>query len=63
MAVCLEEELSKWADRIERKLRQLGINPEYELISRKENREADKLASPALKEIEITSTSETKLEQ
>ncbi|MFD2924414.1 reverse transcriptase-like protein [Halobacillus naozhouensis] len=56
---CLEEELSKWADRIEGKLSQMGLQPEYELISRKKNREADKLASQALKEIEITSTIET----
>lgn len=53
-----EEELNKWADRIETKMQQLGIEPEYELVSRKKNREADQLASQALKEIEITSTSE-----
>ncbi|UOR12793.1 reverse transcriptase-like protein [Halobacillus amylolyticus] len=56
---CLEEELSKWADRVENKLKLLGIHPDYELISRKGNREADRLASQALKEIEITSTMET----
>ncbi len=56
---CLEEELSKWADRIEAKLSQLRIQPEYELVSRKKNREADRLATQALKEIEITSTIET----
>jgi ribonuclease HI len=58
-----EEELSKWADRIENKLMELGINPDYELISRKRNREADHLATQALKEIEITSTIELKLEE
>ncbi len=57
---CTEEELSKWADRIENKLKQSGIQPEYELISRKKNKEADQLASQALKEVEIESTIETK---
>jgi ribonuclease HI len=60
---CLEEELSKWADRVEAKFNQLGVTPEYKLISRKENMEADQLASQALKEIEITSTSETQLKK
>ncbi|RSL31957.1 reverse transcriptase-like protein [Salibacterium salarium] len=53
---CLEEELSKWVDRIENKLKQSGIHPVFELVSRKGNQEADKLASQALQEIEITST-------
>ncbi|MCA1009571.1 reverse transcriptase-like protein [Halobacillus halophilus] len=55
---CLEEPLSKWADRIDEKLIQLGIQPQYHLISRKDNREADRLASQALNNIEIISTSE-----
>ncbi|MGP4074296.1 reverse transcriptase-like protein [Halobacillus sp. K22] len=55
---CLEESLDKWADRIEEKLSQLGIQPQYHLISRKDNREADRLASQALNNIEITSTTE-----
>ncbi|GGC78826.1 hypothetical protein GCM10007216_06640 [Thalassobacillus devorans] len=55
---CLEDELSKWADRIEDKFKQLGITPEYQVISRKRNREADRLATQALEEIEITSTIE-----
>ncbi|WP_373895335.1 reverse transcriptase-like protein [Virgibacillus sp. CBA3643] len=55
---CYEKELAKWADRIENKIHQLGIEAEYELVSRKKNREADQLASQALKEIEITSTKE-----
>ncbi|RKQ28433.1 ribonuclease H family protein [Oceanobacillus halophilus] len=57
---CYEEELNRWADRIEEKLNQLGIRPEYEAVSRKKNREADHLASQALEEIEITSTIEIK---
>lgn len=55
---CYEAELSKWADRIEHKLKKLGIDPAYKIVSRKGNREADHLASQALKEIEITSTNE-----
>ncbi|MBP1949923.1 reverse transcriptase-like protein [Virgibacillus litoralis] len=57
---CYEEELAKWADRIESHVSKLGIDAEYKLVSRKENKEADQLASQALKEIEITSTSEVK---
>ncbi|MDC3413526.1 ribonuclease H family protein [Aquibacillus sp. 3ASR75-11] len=60
---CLEEELSKWADRIENKLDQLGIHPHYQFVSRKRNREADQLAAQALKEIEITSTIEIPLDE
>ncbi|WP_416151153.1 reverse transcriptase-like protein [Salipaludibacillus sp. HK11] len=52
---CMEKVLNQWADRIDSKLNELGISAEYELISRKKNREADQLASQALKEIEITS--------
>lgn len=52
---CVEEVLNEWADRIESKLTHLGITPEYELISRKKNREADQLATQALKDIEIQS--------
>lgn len=58
---CFEEELSKWADRVENKLRDIGIEPKYELISRKKNQEADKLATQALNGVEITSTIETNL--
>src|SRR5699024_5446183 len=55
---CYEAELSKWMDRIENEQKQLGITPEYEFVSRKKNREADQLASQALKDIEIMSTTE-----
>ncbi|MGE7624386.1 ribonuclease H family protein [Viridibacillus sp. NPDC096237] len=50
----LEKELSSWADRIDEKLKELGIRPSYELIPRKENSEADRLATQALNGIEIT---------
>ncbi|UOQ42860.1 reverse transcriptase-like protein [Halobacillus salinarum] len=54
----LEEELARWADRIDEHLERLGITPELEVVSRKKNREADKLATQALNGIEITSTVE-----
>lgn len=54
----LENILSSWADRIEEKLKQLGIQPEYKLVQRKLNSEADRLATQALNGISITATSE-----
>jgi len=56
---CTEAVLNQWADRIDHKLSQLGVTPEYNLISRKRNREADQLATQALKDIEIVSKTET----
>ena len=56
----LERELASWADKIDEKLTELGIRPEYELISRKVNTEADRLASQALNGIDITGISEIK---
>jgi ribonuclease HI len=52
---CTEAVLNQWADRIENKMSHLGVTPEYNLISRKRNREADQLATQALKDIEIMS--------
>ncbi|MFX3673530.1 MAG: ribonuclease H family protein [Paenisporosarcina sp.] len=54
----LEKDLSSWADRIDEKLKSLGIQPEYELVPRKSNAEADRLATQALNGIDITATSE-----
>lgn len=54
----LENVLSGWADRIEQKLKDLGIQPEYKLVQRKLNSEADRLATQALNGISITATSE-----
>lgn len=53
---CYEESFIKWIDRIERKFKKLGITPMYEKIQRTKNKEADKLASQALKGIDIFST-------
>ncbi|KAB8126278.1 reverse transcriptase-like protein [Gracilibacillus oryzae] len=55
---CLEETLSQWIDRIELLTDKLGVEPIYEVISRKKNQEADHLATQALREIEISSRSE-----
>jgi len=52
---CYEPEFNVWLDRIEAKLNQLKITPAYEPVSRKENTEADKLATQALEGIEIKS--------
>lgn len=48
-----EKNLENWADRIDEKLNKLGIQPQFELVGRNENQEADRLASQALKDIEI----------
>ncbi|PLS16413.1 hypothetical protein CVD28_17585 [Bacillus sp. M6-12] len=53
---CFEDTLNAWLDRIEEKMKQLGIRPVYEPIPRKENQEADKLATQALKGEFISST-------
>lgn len=52
---CYEKTLNKWLDRIEAKVNKLKIKPIYLPISRKANKEADKLASQALEGIEIFS--------
>jgi ribonuclease HI len=52
---CFEDEFNKWLDRIEEKVKQLGIHPKYTPISRKENKEADQLASQALQGTMVSS--------
>ncbi|ARK21319.1 hypothetical protein CSV69_13870 [Sporosarcina sp. P26b] len=54
----IEEDLYRWADRIEAKMKSLGLEPQYELISRKLNNEADRLATQALAGVEIMANSE-----
>lgn len=58
----LEPELEKWADRIDDQLKKLGIQPEYEHVSRKMNTEADRLATQAIHGIEIIAQIELILE-
>lgn len=53
---CYEKELNEWADRIDLELEELGIEPEYEVVKRAQNKEADQLATQALNKIEIIST-------
>jgi ribonuclease HI len=53
---CFEEEFNRWLDRIEEKIKELSILPQYETISRKQNSEADKLASQALEGTIVRST-------
>ncbi|GAA0432466.1 ribonuclease H family protein [Lentibacillus halophilus] len=55
---CYKSELSKWADRIDDLISRMGITPEFNLVSRKKNKEADHLASQALEGTEVTSTKE-----
>ncbi|MGG0284659.1 reverse transcriptase-like protein [Peribacillus butanolivorans] len=55
---CMEENLNKWLDRIEAQLEKLKIIPVYKPISRKENQEADRLATLALQGEVIFSKSE-----
>lgn len=54
----MEASLNNWAARIEKKIDQMGIIPTFEEISRKDNREADRLATQALKGTEVTSNAE-----
>lgn len=59
----LEAGLSNWAERIYEKLKDLGIQQEYELVPRKANSEADRLATQALNGIAITATIEMTADQ
>lgn len=54
----VEANLTRWADRIDDHMNRLGIQPEYELVPRKNNVEADQLATQALNGIDITGTAE-----
>jgi ribonuclease HI len=45
---CYEETLNRWLDRIENKIKELKLHPKYNPVGRKENKEADKLATQAL---------------
>ena len=52
---CYEENLNRWLDRIEEKLKALKVNAKFTPIPRTENKEADKLATQALEGKEINS--------
>ncbi|MFT4414142.1 ribonuclease H family protein [Fredinandcohnia humi] len=57
---CFEENLNRWLDRIEEKIKKLDILPIYEPIARKQNTEADKLATQALEGTIVSSKYEIK---
>ncbi len=52
---CYEKALNVWLDRIEALIKELGIKPIIEVISRRDNKEADKLAGQALSDTVIHS--------
>lgn len=54
----MEEGLHSWADKIETKLNSLRLQPRYDLISRKLNDEADRLAAQAMAGVEVVATIE-----
>jgi ribonuclease HI len=55
---CYEDVLNAWLDRIEAKIKELRITPKYTAIPRKDNKEADKLATQALEGKEIFAKSQ-----
>lgn len=55
---CYDEALNNWADRIEHKLEELKLTPNFQVISRKDNREADRLATQAREGTVVSSTME-----
>ncbi|WNF35179.1 reverse transcriptase-like protein [Bacillaceae bacterium IKA-2] len=57
---CYEKEHTRWLDHIEEKIAFLGLKVSFEAISRRENKEADQLASQALTETFIDAVSEVK---
>lgn len=59
---CYEETLNKWLDRIEKKIKMLGLKAKFEIIPRKENKEADMLATQALEYKNIRSHTEINAE-
>lgn len=56
----LEKDLSNWADKIEAEMEKLHIRPDYYLVNRNANKEADRLATQALNGVEIMATIEVK---
>ncbi|THE15165.1 reverse transcriptase-like protein [Bacillus timonensis] len=57
---CFEENLNRWLDRIEEKIRKMGIQAKYHPIGRKQNTEADRLATQALEGTVVSSKFEIK---
>lgn len=57
---CYDEQLNMWLDRIEEKIKDLQLKVNIEVIGRKENKEADRLATQALKGVNVYSHDEIK---
>lgn len=51
-----EKELNYWADKVDTLVKEFGLTAQYVHVDRKQNKEADQLASQALKSIQIDST-------
>ncbi|PAF16609.1 reverse transcriptase-like protein [Terribacillus saccharophilus] len=51
-----EKELKYWADKVDDVVKEIGLTVQYAHVDRKQNKEADQLASQALKSIQIDST-------
>lgn len=58
-----DETINRWLDQIEEKMESLRIKPTFQAISRKENKEADKLANQAFDGIEIHSRNQISVTQ
>lgn len=54
----IEKNLADWADKIEADMNALNVYPDYYLVNRNANKEADQLATQALQGIKIMATSE-----
>ena len=50
-----DQSFNRWLNRIEEKIRSLKLYPEYELVPRENNKEADKLSTQAILGIQIES--------
>ncbi|MFP7254726.1 reverse transcriptase-like protein [Terribacillus goriensis] len=51
-----EKELKYWADKVDDVVKRIGLTVQYAHVDRNQNKEADQLASQALKSIQIDST-------
>ncbi len=52
---CFEEGLNRWLDRIEAAIKKLHLKTTIDILNRKENKEADKLANQALQGTKVDS--------
>ncbi|BCB04461.1 reverse transcriptase-like protein [Bacillus sp. KH172YL63] len=52
---CYEEGLNRWLDRIEARIKKLRLKINVDVLNRKDNKEADKLANQALQGVQVHS--------